>query len=140
MRKILRIVIDTNVVISALCFPGSTPRIAFDLAREKSEILCSEECFSEIKFVLNRKKFDQYIDKELRAEFLNKYKEILLFIEIITKIKECRDHRDDKFLQLALDGNAEIIISGDKDLLELDPFRGIRILDPVGFLEMMGSL
>jgi len=135
----LRIVIDTNVVISALCFPISTPRIAFDLAREKSDILCSEECFSEIQSVLNRKKFDQYIDRELREEFLNKYKEILVFIEIVTKIRECRDHKDNKFLELALDGNAEIIISGDKDLLELDPFSGIRILDPVKFLELMGS-
>jgi putative PIN family toxin of toxin-antitoxin system len=139
MRMILRIVIDTNVVVSALCFPISTPRIAFDLAREKSVILCSEECFSEIQSVLHRKKFDQYIDNDLRVEFLKKYKEILAFINIITKINECRDHKDNKFLELALDGNAEIIISGDNDLLDLDPFRGIRILDPVGFLEMMGS-
>jgi predicted nucleic acid-binding protein len=51
-------------------------------------------------------------------------------------VKGCRDPKDDKFLEIALNGHADLIISGDKDLLDLNPFRGIPILSPAGYLKL----
>ncbi len=56
-------------------------------------------------------------------------------ITIIEQITDCRDPKDNKFLELAINGNATCIITGDKDLLVLHPFRGISILTPRLFLE-----
>jgi putative PIN family toxin of toxin-antitoxin system len=57
------------------------------------------------------------------------------FIEPKTEITECRDPKDNKFLELAIAGNAECIVTGDKDLLELNPFRNIQIITPKEFLD-----
>jgi putative PIN family toxin of toxin-antitoxin system len=56
-------------------------------------------------------------------------------VEITEKIKECRDPKDDKFLELAVSGKADFIISGDGDLRVLNPFRKIKIVSPREFLE-----
>ena len=56
------------------------------------------------------------------------------FIELAEKITVCRDPKDNKFLELAVAGNADCLITGDKDLLILNPFRGIKIISPSDFL------
>lgn len=85
-------------------------------------------------------KFDKYISLDVREEFLTKLKleaEQIFISEIIT---ECRDSKDNKFLEAAVNGNATHIITGDGELLELHPFRGISILTPRQFLEVIGEL
>ncbi len=57
-------------------------------------------------------------------------------LEIIHTIRACRDARDDKFLELAVNGEASLIITGDADLLELDPFQGIRTAFLTGLIEL----
>ena len=85
--------------------------------------------------VLSRSAFDRYIDEEDRINFLTLLVIEGTLIEISEKIEECRDPKDDKFLELAVKGKADFIISGDKDLLVLDPFREIPILSPREFIE-----
>lgn len=58
-----------------------------------------------------------------------------MLVPINYRIRACRDPKDDKFLELAVNGSASLIITGDKDLLALDPFRGIGIITPAGFLK-----
>ena len=65
---------------------------------------------------------------------LNDIEKEALFIEPVVKISECRDPKDNKFLELAVAGKADCIVTGDKDLLELHPFRNIRIITPKEFL------
>jgi predicted nucleic acid-binding protein len=55
-------------------------------------------------------------------------------VPITTSVKECRDPKDDKFLELAISGGASYIVSGDADLLTLHPFRGIAVITPQDFL------
>jgi predicted nucleic acid-binding protein len=55
-------------------------------------------------------------------------------VKIVSRIEVCRDVRDNKFLDLAIDGEAEVIVTGDEDLLVLDPSQGDRILSPRGYL------
>lgn len=59
-------------------------------------------------------------------------------VEVTERVVACRDPKDDKFLELGVNGGADLIVSGDADLLELHPFRGIPIVTPADFLHMVG--
>ncbi|WP_269086269.1 putative toxin-antitoxin system toxin component, PIN family [Trichormus sp. NMC-1] len=90
--------------------------------------------------MLNRSKFDKYISVSIRTQFLAKLKLEAEQIKMEQIIKECRDPKDDKFLEVAINGNATYIITGDKDLLELHPFRGVDIITATQFLEAFSDL
>jgi len=79
-------------------------------------------------------KFDRYLTKERRQEFLENLTENAQFIDVSEQIHECRDPKDNKYLELALSGQAECIVTGDDDLLVLNPWRGIEILNVREFL------
>jgi len=129
-----RIVIDTNVIVSALMFSNSTAMQAFTLAYTRGLILMSVEILSELIDVLNRKKFDRYVSRETRENFLASLSTETELIETTEAISICRDPKDNKFLELAISGNASYIVTGDKDLLELHPFREVLILNPTDFI------
>ncbi len=129
-------VFDTNTLVSALLSKNSTPRKAFDRAMEIGEILVSLAVIDELNDVLGREKFNKYVSEEERIEFLIALLQEAVFIEVVEVVVECRDPHDDKFLELAVNGKAECIVSGDGDLLSLHPFRGIAIVTPRDFLEM----
>ncbi|KKD38441.1 putative toxin-antitoxin system toxin component, PIN family [Limnoraphis robusta] len=135
----LRVVIDTNILVSSILIQSSLPDIAFKAARKNGIILLSDVTSQELQEVLTRSKFDQYISLDIRYQFLTKIKLESEQIFISELIKECRDPKDNKFLEVAVNGNATYIITGDKDLLELHPFRGISILTPRQFLELIGE-
>lgn len=130
-----RFVFDTNVVVSALLMKKSVARGALIKARVAGTILLSLDVIEELHDVLSRHAFDRYIDEEDRLKFLSLLIKEATLIEIDETIKECRDPKDDKFLELAVNGNANIIVSGDKDLQVLHPFRNISILSPREFLD-----
>jgi uncharacterized protein len=129
-----RYVFDTNVLVSALLFEHSKPGQAFRTAREQGQILLSLAVVHELSAVLSRKKFDRYILAEDRERFLAALIRAAVFVEVSERVQACRDPRDDLFLELALAGQATAIISGDEDLLTLNPFREISILTPEQFL------
>jgi uncharacterized protein len=96
------------------------------------EILLSSELLAELSDVLGRKKFDRFVTSEERDEFLETFIDQAILIE---KVQECRDPKDDKILELALNGQAQYIVSGDKDLLVLNPFRAVKIVTAEEFLK-----
>jgi putative PIN family toxin of toxin-antitoxin system len=98
------------------------------------EILVSAEVIVELNDVLGREKFARYVSEEERARFLQSLLREARLVEVREKIRACRDPKDDKFLELAVSGEADCIVSGDEDLLTLDPFRSILILTPGDFL------
>lgn len=130
-----RFVLDTNVIVSALLMKKSIARDALDKARAAGEILLSIDVIEELHDVLSRPDFDRYIDEEDRLRFLALLVKEATLVDITESVKECRDPKDDKFLELAINGNAILIVSGDKDLQVLHPFRSIPILSPREFLE-----
>jgi putative PIN family toxin of toxin-antitoxin system len=135
MTSSLRFVFDTNTIVSALLVPDSKPRLAFDRAQDRGQILISMPVLLEINQVLARKKFDKYVPEQKRKEFLGALVKHAEFVEITEEITDCRDGDDNKFLELAVCGDAQCIVSGDGDLLGLHPFRGIRILQAQTFLD-----
>jgi putative PIN family toxin of toxin-antitoxin system len=135
MAKRGRFVFDTNAIVSALLIKKSVARRAFDKAREAGDILLSFEAIEELYDVLGRHAFDRYIDEEDRLQFLTILVKESTLVEIKERISECRDPTDDKFLELAVNGKADFIVSGDGDLQVLNPFRKIKIVSPRAFLE-----
>jgi putative PIN family toxin of toxin-antitoxin system len=127
-------IIDTNTLISAFLFKASNPRKAFDKAIETGKISASLETYNEFSEVLLRPKFNKYISTENKLLVLKEFKELIIFCEISESINVCRDPKDNKFLELAVSAKASCIITGDKDLLVLHPFRGIPIFNGTDFL------
>ena len=130
-----RFVFDTNVIVSALLFKKSVVRESLDKARTAGIILLSLDVIEELHNVLSRPAFDRYIEEEDRLKFLALLIKEAAIVEIAERLRECRDPKDDKFLELAINGNATLIVSGDKDLQVLHPFRNIPILSPREFLD-----
>ena len=134
-KRGLFFVIDTNVILSALLSHKSVARVSLNRARKAGEILLSVDVIEELNDVLHRPAFDRYVDEEDRINFLMLLIKEGRMIEISERVHECRDPKDDKFLELAINGEADYILSGDKDLLVLHPFREIPILSPREFIE-----
>ena len=131
-----RFVLDTNVVVSAVLIKQSISRRAFDKAEQNGQLLLSILAIDELNEVLRRKKFNKYLTERERLRFLNVLIHKAKLIQIIETISVCRDPKDDKFLELAVNGQADAILSGDQDLLVLHPFQGIPIVAPRQFLQM----
>ncbi len=102
MTRTARFVLDTNVIVSALLLPDSKPRSAFDRALDKGKILISIPVFVELEAVLSRAKSDKYLYEDERKEFLAALLRDGAFVDITERITECRDPRDDKFLEIRL--------------------------------------
>ncbi len=132
----MRCVFDTNVLVSALLLPDSKPRKSLDLALNKGKVLISFATLAELSEVLGRRQFHRYFGEEDIRIFVAALTRRAQWTDITVTIKACRDPRDDIFLELAVSGRADYIVSGDSDLLALNPFQGVAILPPHSFLEL----
>jgi len=135
MSESVRCVFDTNTVVSALLFAHSRPGQALRHALARGCVLLSPSTLEELAEVLQRTKFERYVTASEREEFLAAFVERALFVEPAENVRAGRDAKDDKFLELAVSGSATHIVSGDKDLLVLHPFRNIAIMTPAEFLQ-----
>ena len=133
MRRL--IVVDTNVFVSRMLHPFSVPGRAAAKALEEDRILVSTATLMELRIVLQRPKFAPYIPPGKIEPFLEQISSLAIHVEILSPIRACRDPRDDKFLEVAVHGRADLIVTGDLDLLALHPFHGIAILTPAEYLE-----
>ena len=134
MTSKLRVVFDTSVVVSAVLLPRSVPRQAFDRAQEHGKVLISVATVDELNEVLRRQRFDKYVREDQRLEFLAALIREAELVKVTEVVAECRDPKDNKFLELAISGKGTCIISGDNDLLVLHPFRSIPVVTPQTFL------
>ncbi|MDX1943785.1 MAG: putative toxin-antitoxin system toxin component, PIN family [Pirellulaceae bacterium] len=134
-----RCVFDTSAIVSAVLFEQSVLGQAFYAALERSDLLVSSATFAELSEVLRRKKFDRYLTLEDRERFLVMLLQAAILVEIREEVRACRDPKDDKFLELAISGAATCLVSGDEDLLVLNPFRNIAVMTPAAFIEWLSS-
>jgi putative PIN family toxin of toxin-antitoxin system len=131
-----RVVLDTNALISRLLLPNSVPGPgrAVRKAMVEADVLVSAATMAELADVLSRPKFDRYVTLAERQGFQRRLRGVVEMVEIVTPVRACRDSRDDKFLEVAVNGGADVIVTGDADLLALHPFRGIVLLTPAAYL------
>jgi putative PIN family toxin of toxin-antitoxin system len=130
------VVFDTNVVVSAMLLPLSIPRQALDHALREGQLLISAATTTELDEVIHLPKFDKYLSEEERIEFLTTLVHEAELVSVVERVTDCRDPRDNKFLELAVSGGATHIVTGDSDLLVLHPFRGIIVTSPSDFLTL----
>ena len=128
-----RVVFDVNVIVSAILFNESVPGQAFVGALEHGTILVSRALARELEDVLGRSKFDRYVSREERDEFLAAFIHGSTMTDITESIHVCRDPKDNQVLELAVSGNADCIVTGDTDLLVLRSFHGVQIMTPAQF-------
>lgn len=130
-----RWVLDTNVLINALLTPRSTSAQALAQALSAcGKLLVSHATLAELSEVLARTKFDRYVSRETRKQFLIDLMPVVELVPESLPIRACRDPKDDKFLEVAVHGQADALVTGDADLLALNPFHGVSIVAPAQFL------
>lgn len=129
-----KIVFDTNVLVSALLFKTSTSRLAYEEALLNHQIISSLECYKELVEVLSRPKFSKYFTEVNKSFFLINYYHSTEFVSVNLSVNDCRDPKDNKFLALALEHSSDFIVSGDNDLLVLNPYKNIPIITPNHFI------
>src|SRR5690242_16167257 len=116
-------VFDTNSLVSGLLIEGSTTARAIDRAIKLGNLVFSNETLDEFIEVLFRKKFDKYfLNNEERWDAIRRISDVSFFFSPLEIITDCRDPKDNKFLEVAFAAKASCIVTGDKDLLILNPF------------------
>ena len=134
MNRPARVVIDTNVVVSASFDPASVPARAVYELLEEHVVLISSELGAEYAEVLARPELDRFVSREDRDKLRAKIAQAATLISNIPALRVCGDPDDDMLLSLAVAGGADCVITGDRDVLRLHPFRGVAILRPSEFL------
>ncbi|OOS00885.1 putative toxin-antitoxin system toxin component, PIN family [Haemophilus paracuniculus] len=130
------LVIDTNVLISGLISPSSKPSLAILKALTQYQVCVSNETFQEFVEVSQREKFAKYLAPEVLKFFTDNFAKSVIFVDVTEKITDCKDPKDNKFLEVALSANAKYLITGDKrDLLSMNPYKKVEIISVSEFLE-----
>jgi putative PIN family toxin of toxin-antitoxin system len=134
-EKVKRVVLDTNVLVSALLFKGALSR--FVELWQKGEIIpvISKEPFEELRAVLEYPKFSLSKD-EIKSIIEHEVLPFFEIVELVNVVKGvCRDSGDDKFISCAVSSSADYIVSGDKDFCELKQYKTVKIIKSSDFLK-----
>jgi uncharacterized protein len=139
MNRIRRVVFDTSTLVSAALRVGSVPYQALLKAMGSSDVCAGVETLAELSAVLDRDKFDRYLDRESRRSFAALIgRHAHLFVVQRTHVEAvlppCRDPNDNQFLALAMAAEADALVSSDEDLLILNPWRGMPVMTAAEFL------
>jgi putative PIN family toxin of toxin-antitoxin system len=130
----LRVVIDTNVILSSILINPSTPQRAREHAENTGVVLYSDAQLKELKSVLSRQKFAKYLSTYTKDQIFERIQSVWQPVAILYNVQACSDPDDDKFLDIVVNGAATHLITGDRALLALNPFRNTKILTPSQFL------
>lgn len=130
------VVLDTNVLVSALGFGGKPLEcLLLSIVESDIEVAFSDETLSELRRVMEYEHLPfTEVEKRRYPEILG---ELAVVVEPDMNVNEVRDEDDDIFLECALEADADYIVSGDDDLLELEEFRGVSIVTPEEFLRQV---
>ena len=134
----LKLVIDTNILISAALSAQGAPAqlVLCTLARHR--LVFSQTTFDELRTRIYRPKFDRYISLDDRERLLRDFNACAVWVEPGESGQYCRDRDDDHFIEAALKAQAHYLVSGDKDLLEALPVQGLRVVSAHQALEVLG--
>lgn len=130
----MRAVVDTNVLISAIFWPGKPKQLLNKIRRGEITFLTSQALLSELKQVLTRKDKPFKLSEEEAQRVLSAIRDLAEVIQPHSQVTRCRDEPDNRVLECALDGRADWIITGDTHLLEMRSFEEIKITTVADFL------
>lgn len=130
-----RLVIDTNVWVSLILWQNPVLATVLDRAVTQFQIIGSRATLAELRATLGKPRFAAKMsttEHQLIFEVIIKNTKL---VDVVESVTDCRDPKDNKFLELAAAGGAEHIVTGDGDLLVLHPWRGVSILTPRQFID-----
>jgi putative PIN family toxin of toxin-antitoxin system len=130
------IVLDASAVVSAALKADSVPERALLRAEATDVFALSTQVDDEIAGVLGRPKFAGALSFERREQVLNTIRGMAVWFVPSERVTDCRDPKDDKYLELVLAAGAAFIVSSDDDLIVLHPWRGVSILSPAAYLAL----
>jgi len=133
-KKTKLVVLDTNVLVSAILTQNSIPSVVFDIVIREHTLITSKEALFELKNTLKRKKFDKYVPLKIRTGFIKKIENNSKVVKLNNIPDICRDADDNILLATADIGDADYLVTGDNDLLVLENYNLVRILTPKEFL------
>jgi putative PIN family toxin of toxin-antitoxin system len=136
----LRVVFDTNVLVSALIRPGRPRQLWKKVLDGEIQLVISKELFLEFEEIIARPKIRKY----LKSSILARFRKILLRTAQFTRIRShadiaIEDADDIAFLEAAYNGRTDFIVSGDIHLLKLKSYSGIKIVTVMEMLELLGN-
>ena len=130
------IVFDASALVSAAIRCDGVPEQALRRALDTEALALSRAVIDELLDVFHRPRLARFLDAELAAEVLGSVLSLGVVFETEARVSNCRDVKDNKYLELALASRATTIVSSDDDLLILHPWRGVRILRPAEYLAL----
>ncbi len=133
----MRIVFDTNTLVSAVLIRNSNSAKVLDIVIKRDIILASQQTITELTSVLLRSKFDKYVALKIRQDFIAAYLKTIKLIKVESIVSVCKDSSDNKFLELSVDGKANYLVTGDNDLLQIKIYQNIPILNSSEFLKII---
>ncbi|NOZ63612.1 MAG: putative toxin-antitoxin system toxin component, PIN family [Caldiserica bacterium] len=137
MRKVPKVVVDTNIFVSALLGSKPSRLILEAFVTGRVDLVISEALFRELMEVVGEDRLADFIKKEECEELAELLKTDAVWIKSEEKISACRDPKDNIVLESAVAGKVNFIVTGDNDLLVLSPFRNIPIVTPAKFLKLL---
>jgi hypothetical protein len=123
----LRVVLDTNVLVSGLIMLGKPRELLSIIARREATLVLSKEILNEFTKVMRRNKLTEHVTEEQVERFIENIERIAEFVELESHLEVVNDPKDDFVINTAIDGRADLIVSGDHHLLSLKEFKGIKI-------------
>ncbi len=136
--KVTRIVLDTNVLISALINAGKPRELIFKIVKEKVQVVLSKEILEEFIEVTDDPRIRKYISEGDKLAFLRVVGSIANLVKVKSRFKVVKeDPDDDMVLRTAHDGKAEYVVSGYKHLLSLKKFRKSKIVTVAQMLDLL---
>jgi putative PIN family toxin of toxin-antitoxin system len=132
----MKVVIDTNIWISYL-LGGLLQRIDEKILSKEVKAVVSDEMLKELSEVLSRPRFKNIFTAGRIKELFSLLDSYAIVVSPSQKVSVCRDEKDNFLLEVALEGEADYLITGDEDLLVLNPFHNIRIVRPKDFEEIV---
>lgn len=130
-----RIILDTKILISYILKPSTGIQKVVETTINSGQLLISQDTFDKLQHVIERFVKRGFVQIEDYSDFLGSIVEVAEWIKILEPVHICRDPKDDKFLALATNGQADYLITSNKDLLVHHNFKGTKILTPAEFSE-----
>ncbi len=135
MKNNIKIIFDVNIWVSAFISPNMEKRVQAIILQDEVEIIICSELLEELKQTLQRYKFKKYLSSERILLAIELVEQSSTVINLKSVVELCRDHKDDYLLALAKDAQADFLLTGDKDLLVLNPFEKTQIIKLSEYLE-----
>ncbi len=136
----LKLVIDTNTLVSAFFWEGNEAELLRKIEQGEAKIYITSKILKEVEEVIKRPKFDQVMKNAglIPNQIMQKIVSLShLVIAPKLNIKVCRDEKDNKFLECAVNAKADYIVSGDEDLLSLKEYKGMPIIRASRMLQLL---